>query len=552
MKHTLPILKSAAAFAAFAALSVGFTACNEDDAIDIDSAAAQALTITVTDGDDEVELEEGATVGVIAVNDGIAVTAHATVTAQAGGLLANTDSIIAVMQDGVELCAYSPASLWTADTYGETLNFSVPSDQSDEADYESADLMLAPLTAVSDGKAHLVLNHMMARVSIHLTDVTGNYDLTGTTVVMPGRNTTVAADLASATAPTVKGITADINAYMPENTVYRATASAIIAPGTMSSGSRLVDVSIDGETFSYTLYETVEWEAGYEYVYSMRLTSDGLVPYDSYVTGWEDSDVNLTGNASEIFIYGVGDYLLSDGSFVKASRITADEAADVVAVVFSEDVSDADAAAGYDAYAVGVERVTGVVQGFTDAVGESVTDWASALADLDGRLKTAAMLASDAYGALEDKSATALYAVGEYASAHPADTTVASGWFVPSIGQMLQLLNNLGEAGLTEDTEVSISNNNSAIFTSDDASVFGNINALLTAIGLEELFPVTGTTAYITSSEYNVDTYTNFWSVQTTESNGAWTWGFGKNTQKGSSTGRSLVPCIAVKLPDME
>ncbi len=546
MKFTIPFLKSAAALAAFAALSVCFTSCKDDEPIDDGGTTTPALTITVSDAGEAVQLAEGTTVGVIAVRNGTALT-QATVTAQADGQLANTDSLTAVMQDGVELCAYSPAGLWTTDTYSRAITFSVPSDQRAATDYAAADLMLAPLTAVSDGKAQLVLNHVMARVVIHITDVTGNYDLTDLTMVLPGRYTTVTADLASATATTDTGLTADLTAYTPSNTIYRATGAAVVAPGAVESGSRLVDVTIGGETFAYILYENLEWEAGYEYVYTMRLTEEGLTSYSGTVNSWDDSDLSLSGEAEEAFIYGVGDYLLADGSFVKANRITASDAANVVAVVFSEDVSDADASAGYNAYAMGVERLTGVVLGFTDAVSESITDWPSALADLDGRLKTAAMQASDAYQAIADKSNTAFEALSSYTSSYPVSAST-SGWFVPSIGQLLQILNHLGQAGLTEDTEVSISTNNSSIFTSDDLTVLESLNAPLTAIGLSELFPVSESVIYLSSSEYNVDSYTNFWCVQTTGT----TWGFGKNAQRGSTSGRSLVPCVAVTLPDME
>lgn len=160
------------------------------------------------------------------------------------------------------------------------------------------------------------------------------------------------------------------------------------------------------------------------------------------------------------------------------------------------------------------------------------------------------MWTSDAYQAIADKQGTAFQAISDYSTRHPIDASVTSGWFMPGIGQMLQILNNLGQAGLTEDTEVDISQNNNSIYTSTDASVLERVNAPVEALGLDPTFPTTGSIIYMTSSEYETSTYHNFWCIQTAESNGSWHWGFGKNAGRGSNNGRSLVPCVAVKLPE--
>ena len=548
MKKTISLLKAAAAYAVFAALPAVMASCDDDDDADCgNGGATAALTVSVAEGDAKVALDEGAEVEILAVADG-AVKARAVVTAAAGGTLTGAEAVTAAMGDGVQLAAYAPAGLWTADTYGQAADFSVPADQSTAAAHEAADLMMAAPTAVADGRADLVMSHMMAKVSVHITDVTGNYDLSGASMAMPGRLTTVTADIAAGTAVTVEGATADINPYMPDNTPYRATASAVVAPGRAEGGKTLVSVSVGGETFAYDLPEDADWQAGKEYVYSMRLTYEGLVPYGSYVTDWGADDENLSGEAEEIFVYGVGDYLLADGSFLKADRLTAGRAADVVAVVFSTDVSAADAAAGYNAYAMGVECVTGKKYGFADLVGESVSDYAVALADLDGRTKTAMMIASEGYQAVDDKASTVFGSLDGYAQRHPLPSDVAAGWFVPAFGQMAQILNNLGRAGLTAETEVEMSNN-SPIYKSDDEEVFARINAPIEALGLDGTFPADGAAIYVTTTEYATSTFNNFWCLQTLTDGGAWNWGFGRNPQRGSSSGRSLLPCTAVKLP---
>lgn len=550
MNNSLSILKAAAVCALMAAVPT-LTSCSDDDEAGGGETGTQAaLTVSVAEGDGTAALEEGTQVGIIAVTASDTTACTATATASAAQPLAGIEALTAAMHDGMQMAAYSPAALWTADTYGEPVQFGVQTDQSTEAGYRASDLMMSPLTTVAGGRVALVMEHKMAKLTVHITDVTGNYDLTTACLAMPSRLTTVTADIEQGTVTTVDGVKADITPYSPSNNAYRASASAIVAPAQAEAGEPLVSVTIDGETFDYSLTEAAAFEAGKEYVYSMRLTSEGLVPYGSYVTAWGDDGEDLTGDAEEMLVYGVGDYITSHGTFIKADRLTADNAKDVIAVVFSTQVSEGDAAEGYNAYAMGVERVTGVKFGFADAVNPSVDDWASALNDLDGYWKTAQMWTSDAYQAIADKQGTAFQAISDYSTRHPIDASVTSGWFMPSIGQMLQILNNLGQAGLTADTEVNISQNNSSIYTSDDASVLERVNAPVEALGLEPTFPTTGSIIYMTSSEYTTSTYNNFWCIQTAESGGSWHWGFGKNAGRGSSNGRSLVPCVAVKLPE--
>ena len=540
MNNSLSILKAAAVCALMAAVPT-LTSCGDDDEAGGGETGMQAaLTVSVAEGGGTAAPEEGTEVGLMAVTAADTTAYTATATASAAQPLAGVDALLAAMHDGMTLAAYSPAALWTADTYGESVQFGVQTDQSTEADYRASDLMMSPLTTVAGGRAALVMEHKMARLTVHITDVTGNYDLTAARLAMPSRLTTVTADIEQGTATTVDGVKADITPYSPSNNAYRASASAIVAPAQAEAGEPLVSVTIDGETFDYSLTEAAAFEAGNEYVYSMRLTNEGLVPYGSYVTAWGDTGEDLTGDAEEMLVYGVGDYLTSHGTFIKADRLTADNAKDVIAVVFSTQVSEGDAAEGYNAYAMGVERVTNVKFGFADAVNPSVDDWASALADLDGYWKTAQMWASDAYQTIADKQGTR----------HPIDASVTSGWFMPGIGQMLQILNNLGQAGLTADTEVDISQNNSSIYISDDASVLERVNAPVEALDLEPTFPTEGSIIYMTSSEYTTSTYNNFWCIQTAESGGSWHWGFGKNAGRGSNNGRSLVPCVAVRLPE--
>lgn len=298
MKKTIYTLKSAALLAVMAALPV-VTACSDDDGDGGGAGDAPRLTVVVADGDTLVPLGEGRAAGMFLTGGEGSVFVSSVVTAGAGGQLTGAEAITTAMQDGMTLAAFCPAELWTAGTYGQPVQFGVPADQSTESACEAADLMFSPLTAVTGGRAALVMEHKMARLTVHITDVTGNYDLTAARLTMPTRLTTVTADLAQGTVTTVDGITADITCHSPGNSPYRASGQAVVAPGPVAAGAVLTSLAVDGQTFTYTLPEGAEWQGGKEYVYSMRLTSEGLVTYDSYVTDWKDNGEDLSGDAEK-------------------------------------------------------------------------------------------------------------------------------------------------------------------------------------------------------------------------------------------------------------
>lgn len=75
--------------------------------------------------------------------------------------------------------------------------------------------MMSPLTTVAGGRAALVMEHKMAKLTVHITDVTGNYDLTAARLAMPSRLTTVTADIKQGTVTTVDGVKADITPLFP-------------------------------------------------------------------------------------------------------------------------------------------------------------------------------------------------------------------------------------------------------------------------------------------------------------------------------------------------
>lgn len=521
---------------AITATSAFLASCDKEESDLLPTTDVPALTVSVAEGDENVSLKENAKVDLFAFAADGNVLAKATATADAEGKLTGTESITAVMQDGVQLVAYSPSGLWRMETFNQPVEFAVQTDQTLLENYQASDLMMSSITPVSDGKASLVMNHTMTKVTVHISDVTGDYDLSKAVLTMNGVHTTVTADLHQNTVATLEEKTGVVYPYSPSDNAFRASATAIVAPCQVKRGTQLVKVTLDGKDFTYTIPEDAEWQAGKDNVYSMRLTYQGLVPVNSTVTNWGEGDSNLTGPVEEFVKYGVGDYLLSDGKFAKADKLTDEQKAKVVAVVFSEEVSEADKAEGYNAYAMGLESVTGKY-GITTG-GENVSDYTVAIQDIDGRTNTKALMEAAGSTSL---NGTVFGILSSYKYTLPSTGT--SGWFVPSFGQMIQILNNLGGAGLNAETEVT-PENEKPFYTSTDKSVFSNVNAYVTKAGVStELLSTTSISNIYVTSTVNSN---KFWCIQT---QGGWNWAFGRNAGRDSGFNRYLIPCTAIKLP---
>ena len=224
-----------------------------------------------------------------------------------------------------------------------------------------------------------------------------------------------------------------------------------------------------------------------------------------------------------------------------------------MAVVFSKSVATADAQDGYNAYAMALRRVKGKL-GFEDRVCPNVSDFEELLADLDGRAKTAELMASEAYANLgaDAKAGTILDQVANYSATYAVSSTVSSDWFLPSIGQLIQVLNNIGEAGITSATEVNEGNWNSPWWTTTDRSAIEKLDACITAAGVSSQLPI-GNINIASSSEANTSL---FGIVLKAKDGGDGTqvfdsWSFGRSLSK-VNTDCSIFPCVAVKLPVAE
>lgn len=512
------------------------------------------ITRSIDQNLQQTQINEGVKVGVFVVNnssdnsllyDNTAITADGS-----GGFTGNTMTYPTDEEATVGIYAYAPYnSSWSASLNADN-QFTVAADQSENAGYLASDLLRGVPEGENSfnsasGSVALKFKHMLSKLNINFDMGETGIDLKGATVRVTNTLPTTTLNVYAGTMGNAQGTTQPVVAAKFADDATTFTASAVVVPQTVLGNETLVQVQLaDGTTYDAELNSDVTFESGKKYSYTVKFDGSGAdepavtLELTGVIDDWEDGNQDLTGDVGEVVKYGVGDYITSDGTFLKASELNEENKPAVVAVIFSENVSSTDAAEGYNAYAMGVERFGNKAWGFTDAIENGCPTFAEALANLDGRTKTATILGSEYY--VEENS---FVNYSNYSISHklPEGT---SGWFTPSFGQMMQILNNLGGAGITASTTIT-DQSGDVMYTSSDIAPINKVNSYLTAIGADPIFVTNeSSTTYITVTENAANSWTNCWCVQTKNAD----WSFGKNAGKDKG-GRSVIPCVAVKLP---
>lgn len=549
--------------AAMLAASASFTSCSNEDELGAQSPdgrtpitlTSNIATRTVSTELQETEIAQGVQVGVFVAptEAGELIADNAQITSDGSGSFTGTIGNYPAGEGAtVSIYAYAPCNSAWAGKLNEEQTFTVKTDQTTDNAYLASDLLYGTpknnQVAASENAVTVQFEHKLTKINLAFNTADTEIDLKGAAVSLVDVLTQTTINLSTGALGTSTQ-TADIAVAKFASDATQFAASAIIVPQTVAANANFVRVQLaDGTTYDANISTSFTFETGKQYTYTATFNGNQIeLKLISTIEGWEDGALNPSGDTEEKIVYGVGDYITSDGTFIKNSELNDDNKADVVAVIVSTQVSTADETDGYNAYAMGLTVAGSKGWGFTDLVGTSVTTFADALADLDGRSKTAAVLESDAYKDVEEgtKGNTIFEYVSREGNKSPIGTA-GSDWFVPSIGQMIQMLNNLGEAGITSSTEVHGDNTSSPIYYTESNDVITKINAYATAAGKTDFIKASSIYVTVTESE------ANFWCLQTnpTVSNDqtAYAWGFGRNPGK-SNNNRNLIPFVAVKLP---
>ena len=539
------------------------------------AAATTVSTRSVSQSLQEEQLAEGVMVGVFAQSNSeyIENGDNCWLTADGNGSFTGTQMYFPEDGGQVSLYAYAPySSSWASQLWSYN-DFSVATDQSTDEGYLNSDLLLGypssgnPVSSTSSAIT-LSFSHKLSKLNLNFSGYTAaGVNLAGATVTVMNVLKTVSVNVAEGTIGNASGAEGEITAAKFESNATTFTASAIFVPQTVQGTTNFVMVTTEGGVqYMATLNQDVTFQSGKRYTYTLQFSGGGStgepvsvsLVLGSVVDAWEDGNEDLGGGASATTAYGIGDYLMSDGSFVKNADLTTDDYNNVVAVVFSKEVSQADSDAGYNAYAMGLHRFGNKAWPASNVVFTSTySSYTDAIADLDGLTKTRTILASDEYTNLEeDDKSNSLVNYANYTSLYPLPSGT-SEWFTPSFGQMIQILNNLGGGTFTANTSLTgPSNVGSPMYYVTNTDVLDAVNAYVMPITNEEMFLTDqneSSLVYTSVTEYSES---QFWAVTTrrttvNEDETVYNWGFGRNGYK-SSGGRSVAPCVAITIPDPE
>ena len=453
----------------------------------------------------------------------------------------------------VSVYAYAPYNGgWTLD--GDN-SFSIAEDQSTDEGYLASDLLWGvPLGDNSfgnqDDAIFLNFKHLLSKVNVRVDKGTSNIGLADASISIVGVKNTVSFNVMSGEIGDASGEEGGVKIVTSEAGNTNFKGSAIVVPQQVNAGQFFRITTADGQIVNASLPLSVDFESGKAYTYTIRLVGSGdkvvaTVVTDYSISDWND-DVTVPNEGWENGTYGVGDYVLRDGSLMKAEDAQAldDEMQNyVAAVIFSTNVSPEDAAAGYVGYAVSVGGRRASTTWRIPQENETtpllrqtqITEVADAFDVLDGVTITGlAQRARD--GGIYDA-----FDFTNYSYVNSLKGKNLSGWFVPSLGQMTQLFNNLGKADILVSSIDKLNGYGEFTFGGIMSSIVSNVNSY--NIGDAKILREKGSDFYISSTEYD---------------NGR-VWGYTMDMQNGNlklhsvagkaGGGRNVICCVAYKIP---
>ena len=250
------------------------------------------------------------------------------------GELSNTGAPVYWAKGDVSIRAYHPYSpAWN----GTGHEFSVSTDQSNEENYRNSDLLWAAASSsVTERAVPLVFTHMLAKVNVTLRSEDID-DLSGAVISICGTGIATRFNPSDGTLSSAASNVAEIKAAV--TTASSRTASAIVVPQTVASGTKFVKVELDGRTFHYTLPANKVLKSGYSHNYTLTVNENKKsieLGYEN-VKDWKDD--NNTGTAEEDVVTVPANevwYTTSDGEMVTLSSISNKDGQTAVSNVYKD------------------------------------------------------------------------------------------------------------------------------------------------------------------------------------------------------------------------
>ncbi len=457
---------------AFLTTLLCISSCNNDENIGtVNPSGTIVLRSSIYNGNTRSVSQElqntgfdaGRQVGVFVTGDGedATYTGYTNVALTTDGNDGFTGQSMSYPESGsVSIIAYAPYnSQFDSST---TQAISVRQDQSTDDGYLDSDLLYATATStISDASVDLLFYHKFTKININFigSDIS---NLQGETVTIKDvyLNTIFNLEDGSMSDNTDPG---DITAAVYDSDATTFTCSAIIVPQEVS-GDVVFMTAGGGE---YYLPKTTTFKEGTHYTYNAKVGEGAIVlELVTAIQDWSDPE-----EEDETYVPVIGDFMLSDGTFISGDTEPAELPAGIVGIVFSTEVSEADAAEGYAGYVLairdsgshvtwfGSESVSADNLSLIDGVSHITSDNMDDIAtDWDGLTNTKLFLASEApegsngwgavFSLVNDYDGT-----GTISNYSRDDFLVTasncSGWYIPSLGQWALIFKNLCDMDYT-------------------------------------------------------------------------------------------------------
>ena len=282
---------------AFMALAT-ITSCSEDTDV-LTQESEIKLTSEITPSRvtaleyQSTQIVAGQQVGVTIIG---ATTSHNNVVWNVGenGALINTGDKVYYGAGDATITAYHPYnSAWTSTSH----SFSVNTDQSSEENYRNSDLLWATAaSSKTENAVPLEFTHKLAKINVTLDPEENTMDLSGATISICNTKISTTFNPTTGVISDASGDPKEIKAGVTSAEAY--TASAIVVPQTVNSGSQFIKIALGEKIFYYTLSANKELKSGYSHNYTLTVKEQKVeVRGESEIADWTDE--SNVGDAEE-------------------------------------------------------------------------------------------------------------------------------------------------------------------------------------------------------------------------------------------------------------
>lgn len=400
------------------------------------------------------------------------------------------------------------------------ITHTVKTDQTQSADYCVSDLLYAVKKGVASSTDPITISfyHMLSKVEVALIPGDGftSGDLNGAKVEIlntvntvnftPEKNIDMGGQTNRAGLLQVSGTTAsDITmpTLVKESKEVEGYGEAVVVSQTLENKDFIRITLTNGKVYTVPSGNSLILESGKKYTYDLTIASYGIT-VSSSITDWTSSET-ITGNATIGNVKPedakVGDFYMKDGSLVSGTAtLTEAQKAACIGIVFQTDINRIGNGERYALAAKGIDNPNGLVMALVNArnrVGNcqwSIIDevvfesqpvfMADYYQDIEGYEKTKYIINNKAELKTDYES---FYWINTFGTQENENTSQfeapynTTGWFIPSIGQWWDIIENLG--GYNLDTYENNKTLQYVDLSGEQTQVISNINSLLEKTG---------------------------------------------------------------------